>query len=207
MHFTSDLFDSHPRFMQLKSILLDFFGGEQSDAIALTGLEHVISVSLGPTPSTLTSTTFDDPSTSSDSKESLAALPPVHIRTFTVQLLKSGTRLPKAQLTPMGPHLDLVLRRHTDSDPVLLKNALKRPKLEKDDVERGLGKKRKNMETDEMGDLRGQIHLGKQDLSALQVRKMKGLKEDGGTKKKQKQKASVVAAPEGDDGEGASEDE
>lgn len=201
MHFASDLFDSHPRFMQLKSILLDFFGGEQSDAIALTGLEHVISVSLGPTPSSLTSTTFDYPSTSSDSKESLATLPPVHIRTFTVQLLKSGTRLPKAQLTPMGPHLDLVLRRHSDPDPVLLKNALKRPKLEKDDVERGLGKKRKNLETDEMGDLRGQIHLGKQDLSALQVRKMKGLKEDGGTKKKRK--ASVAAAPKSDDDEGA----
>lgn len=196
MHFTSDLFDSHPRFVQLKSMLLDFFGGEQSDAVALTGLEHVISVSLGPTPSNLTSTTYEDPSTSSDSKENLAALPPIHIRTFTVQLLKSGTRLPKAQLTPMGPHLDLVLRRHTDPDPVMMKIALKRPKLEKDDVERGLGKKRKNMETDDMGDLRGQIHLGKQDLSALQVRKMKGLKDDGGPASKKRQKASSVVARE-----------
>src|SRR5882762_8151969 len=80
MHFASDLFDSHPRFIQLKSMLLDFFGGEQSDAIALAGLEHVISVSLGPTPSHLTTTTIamsnDDDDT--DSKESLAALPPVH---------------------------------------------------------------------------------------------------------------------------------
>lgn len=206
MHFASDLFDSHPRFIQLKSMLLDFFGGEQSDAVALSGLEHVISVTLGPTPSTLTSTTTADPSSSTDSKESLSALPPVHIRTFTVQLLKSGTRLPKVQLTPMGPHLDLALRRHTDPDPIMLKAALRRPKLEKDDVERGLGKKRKNLDTDEMGDLRGQIHLGKQDLSALQVRKMKGLKEDGGLASKKRRKASSTA-PESDDGESSSNGE
>jgi ribosome production factor 2 len=195
MHFASELFDSHPRFAQLKSILLDFFNGEQSDAIALAGLEHVISVSLGPTPSNVTTTTtMDDPL--SDSKESLATLPPIHIRTFTVQLKKSGTRVPRVQLTPMGPHLDLVLGRHTDPDPEMLKAALKRPKLEKDDVEKGLGKKRKNIETDDMGDLRGQIHIGKQDLSQLQVRKMKGLKEDGGlangSPKKRRQAANTA---------------
>lgn len=148
-------------------MLLDFFNGEPSDAIALAGLEHVISISLGPTPASLT-TTVDDASTS-DSKEVLASLPPVHIRTFTVQMLKSGTRVPKVQLTPMGPHFDLVLRRHQNPDPVMLKAALKRPKMEKSDVEKGLGKKRKNIEIDEMGDVKGQLHLGKQDLSTLQV--------------------------------------
>jgi len=201
MHFASELFDSHPRFSQLKSILLDFFNGEQSDAIALTGLEHVISVSLGPTPPNVTTatTSMDDPS--SDSKEYLATLPPIHIRTFTVQLKKSGTRVPRVQLTPMGPHLDLVLGRHTNPDPEMFKAALKRPKLEKDDVEKGLGKKRKNIETDDMGDLRGQIHLGKQDLSQLQVRKMKGLKEDGGLANGSPKKRRMVANANGDEEE------
>lgn len=32
------------------------------------------------------------------------------------------------------------------------------------------------MEVDEMGDLRGRVHVGKQDLGKLQTRKMKGLK-------------------------------
>ena len=41
---------------------------------------------------------------------------------------------------------------------------------------KGLGKKKKNLEVDEMGDLRGRIHVGKQDLGKLQTRKMKGLK-------------------------------
>jgi ribosome production factor 2 len=76
----------------------------------------------------------------------------------------------------MGPHLDLVLRRHQAPDPELLKQALRRPKLKKTDVEKGLGKKKKNMEVDEMGDLRGRVHVGKQDLGKLQTRKMKGLK-------------------------------
>jgi ribosome production factor 2 len=56
------------------------------------------------------------------------------------------------------------------------KAAMKRPKLKKQDLEKGLGKKRKNMEVDEMGDLRGRVHIAKQDLSMLQTRKMKGLK-------------------------------
>ena len=58
----------------------------------------------------------------------------------------------------------------------LWKQEMKRPKLRKQEVEKGLGKKRKNMEVDEMGDLRGRIHVGKQDLGKLQTRKMKGLK-------------------------------
>jgi len=39
-----------------------------------------------------------------------------------------------------------------------------------------VGQKRKNKEVDDMGDLRGRIHVGKQDLNKLQTRKMKGLK-------------------------------
>lgn len=58
----------------------------------------------------------------------------------------------------------------------MLKAALRRPKMKKKDVEKGLGTKRKNQEVDEMGDLRGRVHVAKQDLDRLQTRKMKGLK-------------------------------
>lgn len=37
-------------------------------------------------------------------------------------------------------------------------------------------KVKKNVETDTVGDKIGRIHLGRQDLSELQTRKMKGLK-------------------------------
>ncbi|KAL6308484.1 Brix-domain-containing protein [Sparassis latifolia] len=174
MHFASELFDTHPRFIQLKSLLMDFFNGEVIDSICLTGLEHVISVSLAPTPASLNSTTATDPSASSKTQDSL--LPKVHVRVYTTRLLASGTRIPRVELAAMGPSLDLTLRRHTEADPELMKQALKRPKMRKQDVEKGLGKKRKNMEVDEMGDLRGRIHVAKQDLGKLQTRKMKGLK-------------------------------
>ena len=42
-------------------------------------------------------------------------------------------------------------------------------------------KRKKNVETDIVGDKIGRIHLGKQDLSELQTRKMKGLKRDRDT--------------------------
>jgi len=89
----------------------------------------------------------------------------------------------------MGPFLDLRLRRYQAADPEMLKQAMKRPKLKKQDIEKGLGKKRKNVEVDEMGDVRGRVHLGKQDLGKLQVRKMKGLKE-GGDKSRKRRKES-----------------
>jgi ribosome production factor 2 len=145
-------------------MFISLFNGETIDSLCLSGIEHVISISLGPTPPNLTT----DP-TSSD-------LPKVHIRAYTIQLKPSGTRTPKAELTLMGPSFDLVLRRHQPPDPELLKQSLRRPKLKKQDVEKGLGKKKKNLEVDEMGDLRGRVHIAKQDLSKLQTRKMKGLK-------------------------------
>ena len=159
-------------------MLMDFFNGEVIDAIHLAGLEHVISISLGPTPLSLnaaTSTLQASSSTAAPS-EDLSSLPKVHIRAYTIRLLASGTRVPRVELTPMGPSLDLRLRRHTEPDAEMLKQAMRRPKLRKQDVEKGLGKKRKNLEVDEMGDLRGRIHVGKQDLGKLQTRKMKGLK-------------------------------
>ena len=178
MHFASELFDTHPRFIQLKSILIDFFNGEEIESICLPGLEHVISVSCAPTPAALNNaaSTVNMYPNQHPSEDTTSILPQVHIRTYTTKLLASGTRIPRVELTPMGPSLDLTLRRHQPADPEMLKQAMKRPKLKKKDVEKGLGKKKKNMEVDEMGDLRGRVHVGKQDLLKLQTRKMKGLK-------------------------------
>lgn len=177
MHFASELFDTHPRYIQAKSMLMDFFNGEVVDSICLPGLEHVISVSCAPTPASLNNTTLNMyPNQQPSAPEDVSSLPKIHIRTYTTRLLASGTRVPRVELTPMGPNLDLSLRRHQAADPELLKLAMKRPKLKKTDIEKGLGKKRKNLEVDEMGDLRGRVHVGKQDLGKLQTRKMKGLK-------------------------------
>lgn len=174
MHFASELFDAHPRYSQLKSLLLDLFNaGEVGDGIHLKGIELIISVTVAPLPTgaLLTSTSTSTPSTPE-------TLPKVHLRTYTLSFQKSGTRTPYVALAPHGPSLDLVLRRHTDPPPALLQLAMKRPKLKKKDVEQGLGKRKRNQEVDDMGDLRGRIHLPKQDLSALDrgSKRMKGLR-------------------------------
>jgi ribosome production factor 2 len=176
MHFASPLFDTHPRLAQIRSLLLALFNGEAIENIALAGIEHVISVQLGPLPSAnpttpaapLPGSVDDDP----------ALFPPILVRTYTLALKSSGTRVPYIDLVPMGPSLDLVLRRHMQPDPVLLAASLKRPKLAKKDVESGLGQKKRmrNKEVDDMGDLRGRVHIGTQDLSKLQTRKVRALK-------------------------------
>ncbi|KIJ53412.1 hypothetical protein M422DRAFT_58589 [Sphaerobolus stellatus SS14] len=173
MHFASELFDAHPRYQQLKSLLLDLFSaGEVGDGIYLKGAEHIISVTVAPTAD---STTLTDVS-------STAPLPKVHIRTYSIGLQKSGVRTPYVQLTPHGPFLDLALRRNTEPDSALLELAMKRPKLKKQDIEKGLGKRKRNQEVDEMGDLRGRIHIPTQDLKQLdhKNRRMKGLRGRGG---------------------------
>ncbi|KAF8521411.1 Brix-domain-containing protein [Hysterangium stoloniferum] len=185
MHFASEQFDSNPRFAQLKSLLLDLFSaGEVGDGIHLKGIEHVISVTVSPSSSSSTATvaataTTDLPPTSTSASN--ATLPKVHLRTYTISFQKSGARTPYVALAPHGPSLDLVLRRHTDPEPVLLQQAMKRPKLKKKDVAEGLGKRKRNQEVDEMGDLRGRIHVPKQNLSELDrgSKRMKGLRNKG----------------------------
>ncbi|QRV84515.1 Brix domain protein [Ceratobasidium sp. AG-Ba] len=173
VHFASQLFDTHPRFVQLRSLLLDLFGATQIDAIHLAGIEHIICVSTAPVPPSLASNTSPE---STDN----TPLPTIHIRTYTTRLLASGVRVPRVELTPMGPSIDLVLRRHQDPDPAIWSLAMKQPKLKKKDVESGLGKKRKNIDVDEMGDVRGRVHIARQDLGKLQTRKMRALKRSRG---------------------------
>jgi len=165
MHFSSELFDSHPRYTQLKTVLMDMFNGQVIDSICLSGLEHIISVTTSPTPLDL------NPALS-------ASLPRVHVRTYTFKMLASGVKTPRAELVPMGPHFDLVLRRSREADEDIMKAALRRPKITKKDVESGLGRKRKNLEVDEMGDLRGRVHVERQDLDKLQRKKVMALQDD-----------------------------
>lgn len=180
MHFASELFETHPRYIQLKSLLLDFFSSEVIDGIHLSGVEHVISVSLAPAPPTFTSAAAAASMDITDAAQVTEDFPLVHLRTYTVTLAPSGTKVPRVELVPMGPSLDLRLRRHQPADEAMWKAAMRQPKLKKQDIESGLGKRKKNVEVDEMGDLRGRLHVGKQDLSKLQTRKMKGLKKAPG---------------------------
>ncbi|KAJ3185643.1 rRNA-binding ribosome biosynthesis protein rpf2 [Geranomyces variabilis] len=143
--FSGDCWDASDELRTFKSILLDMYRGTQSmDGVDLAGLEHVIAVTAVSTEK-------------------------VHLRTYTIQLKKSGTKLPRVELTEMGPSCDWVVRRCRPANADAWKAATKIPKELK-------VKSVKNIERNAMGDQVGRIHMEKQNFDKMQTRKMKGLK-------------------------------
>ncbi|KAM0343337.1 hypothetical protein ACHAPU_008658 [Fusarium lateritium] len=138
-------------FTLAKSMLMDFFKGEPSDKIDVEGLQYIISISA------------EESTGDGDVK------PVIHLRVYTISTKKSGQRLPRVEVEEIGPRMDFRVGRVREPDESMLKEAMKKP--------RGLEERpKKNITTDNMGDKIGRVHLGKQDLSELQLRKMKGLK-------------------------------
>ena len=195
---------------------MDFFRGEElptaaglrpgEHQIALTGLQHVICVTAGHTPTDAAKQGAElklDGSATAAEADKLAQLYAaasgtgnssgnssvdrtfegsiLHFRTYAIDLRSSGSRKPRVELQECGPSFDFVLRRRKAAPFDMLVNALKRPKSQLEKNTQGKGK-RKNIDTDEMGDMVGRVHLGKQDLDNLQTRKMKGLRPARGTK-------------------------
>jgi ribosome production factor 2 len=160
-------------------MLLDFYNGHEVDEIPIEGLEAVMTITAGPL-NNEASTTMEPSNGQTDLVVDAAKenLPMVHLRVYNTKVTAaSGTKTPQVALTEMGPRLDFQIRRIKFPAEEMMQQALRRAKLEKKNIEKGLGKKKKNIELDAMGDLVGKIHLGRQELKSLQSRKMKGLKE------------------------------
>ncbi|KAG7828826.1 hypothetical protein KL920_003322 [Ogataea angusta] len=153
--FNGPIFDTHPLFKQIKSLFLDFFRGEVTKLQDVSGLQHVISVSA----------IEED-----DNDESISKLPLVHFRVYKLKTYKSAEpKLPRVELEETGPRLDFKIGRHQYPDAEMEKEALKVPKQLQPT-------QKKNVDVDRMGDKIAKVHVGAQDLSKLQTRKMKGLK-------------------------------
>lgn len=134
-----------------KSLLLDFFRGDPSDKIDVEGLQYIVSV------------TAEDATGDGDAK------PAIHLRAYMIQTKRSGQKLPRVEVEEIGPRMDFRVGRVKEADESMLKEAMKKA--------RGLEERtKKNVSMNPMGDKIGRVHLGKQDLSQLQLRKMKGLK-------------------------------
>lgn len=69
--------------------------------------------------------------------------------------------------------MDFRVGRMREPDEAMNKEAMRRTK-------KGEERTKKNVTVDSMGDKLGRVHMGKVDLSALQTRKMKGLKRSRG---------------------------
>ncbi|KAK7204633.1 Brix domain-containing protein [Myxozyma melibiosi] len=157
--FVGPIFDSHPHYKMVKSMLLDFFRGEQLTMLDLEGLQYIIQVSAA-----------GDGNISVYSGDT-SSLPDINFRVYQLKTYKSKTqtKVPRVELEEIGPRIDFKLGRVHEADPDLLKQAMRVPKQLQP-------KEKKNVETDIMGDKIATIHVGTQDLRTLQTRKMKGLK-------------------------------
>ncbi|CDR37203.1 CYFA0S01e08416g1_1 [Cyberlindnera fabianii] len=148
--FNGGVFESHPVYMHIKSLFLDFFRGDQTDLQDVAGLQYIISI------------------TAADFEEG-QPLPQVLFRVYTLKTYKSSQKVPRVELNEIGPRLDFAVGRREGPTPEMEKEAMKKPKQLQ-------AKTVKNVEMDAMGDKIGRVHVGKQDLNNLQTRKMKGLK-------------------------------
>lgn len=149
--FNGPVFDSHPVYMQIKSLILDFFRGEETDLQDVAGLQHIISL------------------TADDVEDDKTILPLVHFRVYKLKTFRLGQKLPRVEVDEIGPRFDFKVGRYTLPLSEVQKEALRKPKQLQ-------AKVKKNVSTGFMGDKIAQIHVGKQDLDKIQTRKMKGLK-------------------------------
>ncbi|KAI1417017.1 Brix-domain-containing protein [Hypoxylon sp. FL1857] len=153
MLFSGTAFESPVanEYTMAKSMLIDLFKGDtSSDKIDVEGLQYIVSVSA-------------------DEPVGDAVKPAIHLRIYLISTKRSGQRLPRVEVEEMGPRMDFRVGRMQEPEEAVLKEAMKQPKV-------GEEKTKKNVTTDTLGDKIGRIHLGRQDLSELQTRKMKGLK-------------------------------
>lgn len=149
MVFNGSVFDEDPLYAHIKSLFLDFFRGQETQYLDPAGLQHVITITA-------------------EQQQDLVK-PAVHFRVYLLKTEASTTpKKPRVELEEIGPRLDFRVGRQQLPNPETEKQAFKRGKQ--------VEKTKKNIEVDMMGDKLGRIHVGKQDLSQLQTRKMKGLK-------------------------------
>ncbi|XP_055695053.1 ribosome production factor 2 homolog [Lutzomyia longipalpis] len=149
---------------RLKCLLIDSFHRETVNSIRLQGMEHVLSFTLA-----------DDLT--------------LFMRSYSIQLKKSGQKTPRIELTEIGPACDFVIRRTKIASEDLYKLSKKRPKTLKPT-------KKKNLSMDAFGNKEGRVHVGKQNIHKIQTRKVKALKK---TAEERKAEKSAAKASKGDE--------
>lgn len=146
-------------YQSIKSIMLDMFQGEEISSIDVAGLQYLLMIAAGE--SSNASADLDDP----------ANKPVLHLRWYRIRTMRSNSpKIPRVELDPIGPSFDFRVGRFREADASVMKDAMKHGRRPNE------ARTKKNIETDLIGDKIGRVHLGKQDLSTLQTRKMKGLK-------------------------------
>jgi ribosome production factor 2 len=174
MIFQGGAWERSPDLMRLRGMVLDVFSARDIGKISLKGIDHVIVL-----------TVLDGAETT------------VLWRTYFVDLKKSGGVVPRVQLSPMGPDMDLQMRRTKFPSSDLEKEAHRIPAALK-------AKKTKNVSHDEFGETIGRVHMERQDFTKLELKKTKAVKAD---RKRRRTGEDGEGDAEGGEGEEEEEDE
>uniref|UniRef100_A0AC35TTS3 Ribosome production factor 2 homolog n=1 Tax=Rhabditophanes sp. KR3021 TaxID=114890 RepID=A0AC35TTS3_9BILA len=93
----------------------------------------------------------------------------IMFRTYCATLLKAASKTPRVELTEIGPRIDFEVTRNKLANPSLWRESLKVPK-------ELTVKPKKNTETDVFGTKMARVHVGRQHINTIQIRKVKALK-------------------------------
>jgi ribosome production factor 2 len=123
----------------------------------------------------------------------------IYVRAYTMRFKKSGSKVPLVQLSNMGPFWNLSVRRNHSATDDLWKAACKQPKIL-------VETKVKNVRDNALGDKVGRLHLEKQDLSKMSVRRVDALRSSKGHVANTNAKMSRHRGYEGDDNDDIDDD-
>lgn len=170
--FEGSEFSTEPAFVRLKNLLVDFFRGGQDPVVSLDGCDRVLFFSLR---SRDGSEACVAPST-----DCYGSKPPAErgntvlcMRHYAVQKPSTAAEVTASikniNLYDIGPNFDLELRRISFATPQEFKLACRLPRA----TLATLRATAANLSTDPMHNLKGQLHVGKQDVAGLNLRRFK----------------------------------
>ena len=156
--FQGELFESDFNYDRLKKFFIDFFQLYDKPSVVISELRRIIVVSI-------------------ENEEKV-----VKIRNYQVNGdLSTKNSLNKINLVEIGPSFDLKERKFLLADEVLYKKALKQPKGVKEIKEKNIEKNKI------LGEKRGRLHMQKQNLKAVSLKKFKKIMNKDRFDKKKKQ--------------------
>ena len=159
--FQGELFESDFNYDRLKKFFIDYFQLYDKENVVISQLRRIIAISI-------------------ENDEKI-----IKIRNYQVNGdLSNKNSLQKINLVEIGPSFDLKERKFLLADEVLYKKTLKQPKGVKEIKEKNIEKNKI------LGEKRGRIHMQKQNLTAVSLKKYKKImNKDRINKKKKEAKA------------------
>eukprot|EP00758_Cryptobia_borreli_P007425 Tbor_TRINITY_DN5294_c1_g1::TRINITY_DN5294_c1_g1_i1::g.16008::m.16008/K14847/RPF2; ribosome production factor 2 len=175
--FEGSEFDTEAFFIRLKNFFLDYFKGSTDPEILLDGVDRAIMVSLRSMNGTdaVVAPSEDCLGTKPQSVKGNAV---VCFRHYAVKKTASAVGVPSStqhvELVDIGPNFDFDIRRVYFAPPAEFKSACKLPR----EAIAHLKSLHENVNTDSLGNLKGQLHIGKQDVTKLNLRRFSAYKKN-----------------------------